>query len=345
MSKMDLLKLILIILLSGWQTPFPFLPPDEISFIGYGVRGMGMGDASVAHCDDISAIIWNPAALALLPGLQVALEHIPMFGGLGQMNGGGIGINLRKSMSLGIAYLRHQVNDIKKFGVLSGNRIDRDLNPQLRSNGKPLGYFDVYQQQFYLTLARGWRWILPRETWYSLPIPFELMTGINFKFFHHRIYGLDGIGLNSDLGLLAQVELNPEDSSLIPGRSFKIGVNIQDFAPTSVKFNTFNGHRDTFAVNFKFGVSYTESFALWKSAITLAVDRNLIYHPVNHLGLEYNFNNLLFFRGGYKTEGSFSFGLGVRYELKDTRFAEINYAFVSHEINNTPYKIGLIINF
>ncbi len=42
---------------------------------GYGATAMGMGGAYVAIASDMSAIYWNPAGLAQLPGLQIAVDY------------------------------------------------------------------------------------------------------------------------------------------------------------------------------------------------------------------------------------------------------------------------------
>jgi hypothetical protein len=43
--------------------------------IGVGARAAGLGEAFVALADDASALYWNPAGLALLPGTQVHFTH------------------------------------------------------------------------------------------------------------------------------------------------------------------------------------------------------------------------------------------------------------------------------
>jgi hypothetical protein len=60
--------------------------------------------------------------------------------------------------------------------------------------------------------------------------------------------------------------------------------------------------------------------------LTLAVDAS---HPNDapekvHIGTQYNFNNMLFIRGGYKMgydEGDFSYGVGLNYSMFKASFS------------------------
>jgi hypothetical protein len=50
-------------------------PPLELVSAGYGAAALGLGGAFVAVADDVSAIYWNPAGLAQLPGLQLYVDY------------------------------------------------------------------------------------------------------------------------------------------------------------------------------------------------------------------------------------------------------------------------------
>ena len=51
------------------ETGFAFLK------LGVGARAMGLGSAYVALADDPTALHWNPAGLAAIPGTQVTVMH------------------------------------------------------------------------------------------------------------------------------------------------------------------------------------------------------------------------------------------------------------------------------
>ena len=63
--------------------------------------------------------------------------------------------------------------------------------------------------------------------------------------------------------------------------------------------------------------------------LTLAVDAS---HPNDspekiHIGTQYNFNNMLFIRGGYKIgydEDTLTYGLGVSYSMINASFSMVN---------------------
>lgn len=53
-------------------------PTFRLNNAGYGAAALGMGGAFVAVANDMSAIYWNPAGLAQLPGLQLAGDYRAM---------------------------------------------------------------------------------------------------------------------------------------------------------------------------------------------------------------------------------------------------------------------------
>ncbi len=67
----------LLLLLSSFSFGQQVEPAPTFRLInaGYGAAALGMGGAFVAVANDLSAIYWNPAGLAQLPGLQIAGDY------------------------------------------------------------------------------------------------------------------------------------------------------------------------------------------------------------------------------------------------------------------------------
>jgi long-subunit fatty acid transport protein len=76
-SRKALNALLLLVLISSFSFAQEIEPAPTFRLInaGYGSAALGMGGAFVAIANDMSAIYWNPAGLAQLPGLQIAGDY------------------------------------------------------------------------------------------------------------------------------------------------------------------------------------------------------------------------------------------------------------------------------
>ena len=104
---------------------------------------------------------------------------------------------------------------------------------------------------------------------------------------------------------------------------------------TRITWDTDSKHKDNIARNFKIGFSYSQPLPVFKSSLTLAYDLDTRYNGLEHVGLEYLFNNLFAVRigsnGGYMTTGA---GIYL-WKLK------VEYAFQSHDLGNT-HRVGIL---
>jgi hypothetical protein len=89
---------------------------NEFLSIGVGARAQAMGNAVVAGVDDVSAGMWNPAALTGIPadvGLQIAAMHSEWFAGVGKFDYAGILIPLTNSKRrLALSVVRFGIDEI-----------------------------------------------------------------------------------------------------------------------------------------------------------------------------------------------------------------------------------------
>ena len=76
-SRKALNVLILLLLFTSFSYAQQVEPAPTFRLInaGYGAAALGLGGAFVAVANDLSAIYWNPAGLAQLPGLQIGADY------------------------------------------------------------------------------------------------------------------------------------------------------------------------------------------------------------------------------------------------------------------------------
>jgi len=87
---------------------------NEFLNIGAGARGLGMGGATAASVNDVTAGYWNPAALVYVKDHpSIAVMHAEYFAGIGKYDYAGLAIPTKNgNRTLGISFLRFAVDDI-----------------------------------------------------------------------------------------------------------------------------------------------------------------------------------------------------------------------------------------
>ncbi len=80
---------------------------------GVGGRALGMGGAYVALAADVDATYWNPAGLSRLTYPEVAYMHAERFAGIVSFDYAALAWPVSATSTLGIAFFRSGVNDIK----------------------------------------------------------------------------------------------------------------------------------------------------------------------------------------------------------------------------------------
>lgn len=86
---------------------------NEFLAIGVGARALAMGNAQVAHTDDVTAAYWNPAGLVGVDNFQVAAQHAEWFAGISKYDYGGLAIPIDQGFrTVGVSFIRFAVDDI-----------------------------------------------------------------------------------------------------------------------------------------------------------------------------------------------------------------------------------------
>ena len=129
-----------------------------------------------------------------------------------------------------------------------------------------------------------------------------------------------------------------------PVEKLRLGLSVQNIG---MKYNWVSGKYwqefdqygtdtdDEFPINFSIGSSYL--LLKDKLLLSLEMDKNSKQDARLHIGAEYRGLEYLSGRVGYN-DGSFTFGLGINYQVKSVIFG-IDYAYLSNDVEVNPDHI------
>lgn len=308
----------------------------EFLRIGVGARALAMGGAFVAIADDGTASYWNPAGLGSLSRHQVLFSHVQMFDNLAHHNFANCSFKVGSNIGLGISWIRLAVDDIPRYSELQGTKYDRFMNPDLRSTGRPEGYFGDIEDAFLLSFGKGFDFDLALGGG-LMPtlIPTRLSVGVSYKYISQKLDTAEGKGQGLDIGVkLSFIGLTSNEN--VQQRNLSFGINLQDISGTTVLWNTANQTKDQLPLNLLMGVSYAERIPRLSSQIMASFGRDNGYETSNHLGGEINFKDMLSLRVGIQDK-DFTAGAGFKIYI-----LHLDYAFVSYELGNSHRISGAV---
>jgi len=310
-------------------TAAPFL------LIGQGARALSMGSAFVAVADDQSAMYWNPAGIAALPGNGFLFDHTQWIAGI-QYNYLGATINIGNYGVLGLNYTSSSIADMDVTTV---------DNPE--GTGEVFG---VTNAAFGIA--------------YALKLTDKFSIGFNPKMVYQKIWKMAATALALDMGVkyetpfkgitLGMAITNFGEKMQLAGNSTLV---LYDPDPNTTGNNAHipaNLQTDRWALplNFKVGIAY-KALEMESHSLVLAVDAS---HPSDNfesvdVGGEYVFNDFFALRGGYKSlflkdsEESYTLGAGVKqFVMGNTQF-KIDYAYQVFGRLGNIQKFSLGITF
>lgn len=98
---------------------------NEFLSIGVGAKALGMSNATVANVNDVTSAYWNPSGLVLIPNdLQIGLMHAEYFAGIAKYDYAGGAFKINDSSSIGFSIIRFGVDNIPNTLEL----VDKDGN-------------------------------------------------------------------------------------------------------------------------------------------------------------------------------------------------------------------------
>ena len=273
---------------------------NEFLNIGAGARGLAMASAQVATVSDATAGYWNPAALANIKNdPQLSLMHAEYYAGIGKYDFASLALPLKDNKrTLGLTLLRFAVDDIPNTIFL--------VQPDGTVNFDNITTFSSADYAFIVSLAQQAKMLGDKQ----------LNLGVNAKIIHRTAgdfasawgFGFDAaaqiVGKQWKLGIVAKDvtttfnawsfsldqairEVFYETANEIPGKSIELT------APQLLVGGSYN-----FKLSRKLSLLVEGDLD-----VTFDGRRNTVIstNPVSidpRLGLELNFKDVFFVRGG-----------------------------------------------
>ncbi len=277
--------------------------------IPMGARAAAMGTTFTAGADDAGSVFWNPAGIAYSEGGHLFLNQTKWIADI-TLSSGALCYNLENWGTVGVSFASVD------WGTLHGTR---------RSNNE-MGYEQT--GNFSPTdMAIGLS--------YGRRISDQFAVGGHLKYMYEELgSSLEGT-MEQSKKFNAQMDLFAFDFGTIYHtgyKSLKLGMVLQNFSEEA----KYRAEQFPLPLTFKFGLAMNVlDFWLKDSSVhrlNVAVDA---VHPRDyserlHFGLEYGFKDMVFLRGGYKTnydEENVSFGGGIRYGFAGLQLG-IDYAYL-----------------
>lgn len=302
--------------------------------IGAGARAMAMGAAYVAQATDATALYWNPAGIAFIPGFQIEFMNCQWLAET-QYNFFG---------------LVAPIPAIRSSVGVSLISLDYGENP-VRTVDRPEGTGEKYG-------ARD----LAVSVSYAMALTDRFSFGLSGKYINQRIWSESGSAVAMDVGvyyntMLKGLRLGASVSNFgsdiqMAGRHLTTVVDpdaaVQNFdrVPVNYKVASYS-----LPLLFRVGLAYTRSLGSF-GVLTVAGDVN---HPSNttesiNLGAEYGFANMFYVRAGYENlyerdhKNGLTVGGGVEYFRRGMMGFRVDYSWADWGIltNTQRFSLGLM---
>jgi hypothetical protein len=243
--------------------------------VGVGARQIGMGSAVTSLNGDVTNMFWNPAGVAMHDDkAQVSFTYNSWIGGLTQ-NAVAASYKMEGIGTIGIG--------VMTFGM-TGIVADRDIYPGnavLQALQIDQATSDTYD---YMDLLA--------QVTYSTYVMDRLALGASVKLIHEKIDDMNASAIGFDLGSVYNIGL----------LDWNIGARINNLG-SDIKFYDYPS---PIPLTFSMGTSMTP-IRIGANAITFAIDavKPQDGQQYYYTGMEYNYNNMIFLRGGWKMNYSY----------------------------------------
>lgn len=289
---------------------------------GIDARGAAMGNAQVALANRVSALQWNPAGIAGIQTHAIAFTHADWFLDT-QLQNVGVVINAGNMGNFGLSVTAYN------YGEIEVTRID-----------VPDGTGEFFTP---LDLAVGLS--------YARNLTTRFAIGGTTRFVRQQIWNSSASGFALDVGVMYRTDF----------QNMRIGMAITNFG-TDMKMDgkdlrvahdidpNRSGNNDRLParmetdswpmpLNFRVGIAM-DVFDLGSQSLTVSADAQQPNDQSESLnaGLEYNFRDLIFLRGGYRQafssvqeDGGLALGFGLQYELNRRVAGRFDYVWQQYQ--------------
>ncbi len=303
--------------------------------IGQSARAIAMGSAFVGVVNDVSSIYWNPAGLTKAEGGQIMFDHTRWIAGT-EYNFLAVSYNIGDYGTVGVSFTGSNIGDMKVTTI-----------------EEPWGTGEVFSAtDMAISLA------------YALQLTDRFSIGFNPKFVYQGIWKMSASAFALDMGVQY---LTPFDDAILAMSISNFGTTMRLLGQSNLvlydpdPFTTGNNNKIpayletkdwALPLTFRVGVAYSP-IRSENHKITFAFDA---LHPSDdyeslNLGFEYDFQDFLFLRAGYKSlflddsEESFALGFGVKKNLLGNVGIKVDYAYQNFGRLNNIQKFTLSVSF
>ena len=290
--------------------------------IGVGARPMAMGDASTATINSPEAMYWNVAALTRIKS-TFALSVSTMDWLVGTRNSY-VAASLNMG-DVGIVGL--------DFQYLNYGKIEETTVYNQTGTGR---YFSASDMAIGLGYARN--------------LTDRFAFGFKFKYISENIadenanaFGFDISAIfkttffDNNLRLAASIS-NFGTSMQFSGSNLNVSYYVPDNPSNKVIPATLTTIQWDIPLLFRFGVSnYFINSDKWKLLVAYDILDSRDYGVRHNLGMELGFNNLIYFRGGYKfnyDEVSYTAGVGLDFSNILDQNLRLDYSYINYGVFN-----------
>ena len=336
MKKINLILIILMFFATGLS----FGQSDRIGTAGatellipVGARGVAMGNSSLTNATGADAIFWNPANIVRSNNsADIMVSHMNYIADIG-VEYGAIGFNLGDFGSMAFSIKSLGFGDIMKTTTINPDGTGQTFSPQYTTIG--LSYSRMLSDR----VSVGFN-----ANWVSENIDLVNASGLSFDFgvTYSGLAGINGFTMAVVLKNIGP-DLKFDGSGLwLPATNTTQDRGQQYYKIDAAEFSL--------PTTLDIGLGYTLSIDS-ENSLDLAgtfVNHNF-YTDQYKVGAEYNYDNLLFFRGGYNyTNGfesaellyEFSLGFGLNYNLGGVGVM-VDYAYLPTQYFDDTHVISL----
>jgi len=305
--------------------------------IGIGPRANAIGGAFTSIANDASALYWNPAGAASLDQYEAMFTHTSLFNDL--------------DISLNYAAIVVPTEGWGNFGVsvtsLDYGMMDVTTEYYPEGTGEK---FSASSYAFALSYARN--------------VTEDFTAGITIKYIRELIYNSSADGIAFDIGTIFNTPFyGIKFSSIISNYGPKLQMSGEDLLVRHDADPNSNGNNETvdayyktdkFELPLKLQIGLSKEFQfLENQRLTFAVDAthsNDNAEYINVGGELALFDDLLYFRGGYKalfledSQEGLTLGVGINYGLEVIYFG-FDYAFQKYEFLGNTHSFGVRLRF
>jgi len=304
--------------------------PGAFSRMGFGARGMGMGNALSAVTDGNLVAYYNPALSVFQQGNSFSTSYSIL-----SLDRSLNYLNFTKRFEIGQVTNPDGTTSPRSYAGISVGLINAGVsNIDARDDeGVKTGTLSTSENLFFLAVANRFSK--------------KLSIGFSFKFYYYKLYqGLSSTDLGFDIGALYEIN-----------KSFTVSLMISDI---NSKYQWDTGSlygqsgtisKDKFPLLKKVGFSY--KFNDPKIIASVEFENSNAGTNILRGGVEYNIYENLFLRTGFDQLNLSNYDFPVRpcfgfsyfYSLNTVKFG-IDYAFVIEPYSSTSQHIvGINVNF